>query len=144
MEITLINTSSENNRITKSMYNLLTIVGSCRDASEIESPSIMFESNNMLNYNYAWIPDFGRYYFVSNWRVVRNNIITADFSVDVLMSFKDSILKLNGILSQSENMGSMYLSSPVFNSLVKDSTDVLNFQNGLLENGEFILITAGG
>lgn len=61
------------------------------------------------------------------------------------MSFKEPMKNFQVILDHSEVTGvTNYQSSPVWQALVKTKTDIINFPYGLSENGEFILITAGG
>lgn len=136
-------TTSENNQVTKQLTNANTLTGTLRDITNIAKPQILISTDkSFIPFTYCYIPDFNRYYYVSNWQVVRNNLMTADFNCDVLMSFP--IRSLPAIISESENYGSNYLPSNVFMTNVKDVTDIVNFSNGLSENGEFILITAGG
>ena len=60
-------------------------------------------------------------------------------------SFKNEIMASSAILSDTELVGSdKYMSGNVWKSKVKESTTIINFPNGLLDNGEYILITAGG
>lgn len=42
------------------------------------------------SYNYAYLEDFGRYFFIADW-VYLNGLWTGTFSCDVLASFKDAI-----------------------------------------------------
>ena len=64
---------------------------------------------------------------------------------DVLMSYKDEIRSMNVILNNTQETGlSNYLSSPNWVNLVKTKTDIKTFPKGLSNEGEFILITAGG
>ena len=64
---------------------------------------------------------------------------------DVLMSYKDEIQGLNVILDNTQENGlNNYLASPNWVNLVKTKTDIKVFPSGLSEQGEFILITAGG
>lgn len=65
--------------------------------------------------------------------------------VDVLMSYKEQIKNLNVIINNSEETGANnYLSGNQWITNVKNTTSIVNFPNGLNDNGEFILITAGG
>ena len=61
------------------------------------------------------------------------------------MSFKDSLKNVKVILNDSEVEGAdNYLTGEQWVTNVKDTTNIVNFPNGLLDNGEYILITAGG
>lgn len=58
----------------------------------VMSPQIQLEigQTNPVEYNYAYIPDFKRYYFIRDWSWDRG-IWTATMAVDVLASFKEDI-----------------------------------------------------
>ena len=58
----------------------------------IQTPQIRVASlQNPTVYNYCYIADFGRYYFVTDW-TWRDGIWFADLSVDVLASWRDQIM----------------------------------------------------
>lgn len=145
MEITLYNTTSEKNEINKTISNGQTFTGTLRDMTSILNPEINIESNlNLSAFNYCHISEFGRYYFIKDVKSVRNGLWRISLKVDVLMSFKVDILASQGILKHTETFGEPYLSDNSWENLVKDKTDILTFSNGLLDSGEYILITAGG
>lgn len=146
MDLRLYYTSDENNKINKSLSNGMILTGTMRDSSSIINPVILVEGSSFSDYNYAYIPQFDRYYFIKGITNYRNNLWILEFECDVLMSFKSSILNMNCILIETEDKGAdRYLAdSRVWVAKVKDKTDIINFPNGLLANGEYILITAGG
>lgn len=145
MKIKLYYNSSENNVIGKTLNNELELEGTLRDSSDITNPVIMITSNDKPISNYAYISDFARFYFISEITAYRSNSFILKLKVDVLESYKEQIKKLEVVLSGTEIIGkSMYLDSDIWKRNVKDKTDILTFPNGLSENGEFILITAGG
>ena len=144
MEITLYNNASEKNKINKSLTSIITLTGTLRDESSIINPEILIEYNSPVGFNYCYIDEFNRYYFVDDAIVVRHNLIKLILSVDVLESFKSQILSQNVIIDKNTSDYDLYLPDEDFVTLVKTKTDILNFPNGLLDSGEFILITAGG
>lgn len=145
MNITLYINNSEKNKIGKNLTNDFSLSGALRDATNIINPVILIELNEIGNYNYCYIPDFNRYYFITDITVIRTGLFALSVTVDVLESFKTDIKNLSVILLNTQNVGSSnYLHSPVFRNNVKSKTDILNFPNGLNDSGEFILITAGG
>lgn len=146
MDLRLYYTSDENNKINKSLSNGVILTGTMRDSSSIINPVILVEGSSFSEYNYAYIPQFDRYYFIKGITNYRNNLWILELECDVLMSFKSSILNMNCILIETEDRGAdRYLAdSRVWVAKVKDKTDIINFPNGLLANGEYILITAGG
>jgi hypothetical protein len=133
------------NVIDKTIINEYIITGILRDSSNIKSPNITIKYNGILPYNYAYIPDFHRYYYISEITSIRTGILDLSLTCDVLMSFKNDIRNSTGIIIEStENGISNYLNNDVWVSMVKDFTDILNFPNGFPDSGEYILITAGG
>ena len=145
MNIILYVNNSEKNKIGKNLTNDFSLSGTLRDATDIINPVILVELNEIANYNYCYISNFKRYYFITDITVIRTGLYAISLSVDVLESFKSEIKNLSVILLNTENVGlNNYLPSQVFRNNVKSKTDILNFPNGLNDSGEFILITAGG
>lgn len=144
--ISLFKTNSDNNRVVKTLTDEKQLSGELRNQTSVLNPSIRIESaDNISAYNYAYISEFGRYYYITDIVSVRTNCWVVSLRCDVLMSYKDEIQGLNVILDNTQETGSSnYLSSPNWVNLVKTKTDIKVFPSGLSEQGEFILITAGG
>ena len=145
MDIVLYICSSERQAINKTISSATILTGSLRGESSVISPSFLIEHSNPSSFNYCYISDFGRYYFITNITSVRTGIWRIDCAVDVLMSFRNQILNLDVIVSDdSLPDAECYYSGEQWQTLVKTKTDVINFPNGLLDDGEYILITSGG
>ena len=101
---------TEINRLNKSGYlnPTLTLTGVIRSECTITSPTILVNLTNVqmqseiFNSNYAYIERFKRYYNITSVKNVRENLWQIELSVDVLMSYKDSILKLKGLIARNE------------------------------------------
>lgn len=147
MEIDLYTTGSERHAIIKTLENGIELTGSLRGESSVINPSFIVELTNPSLYNYCFIPDFNRYYFITNITSVRTNIWRIDCAVDVLMSFQTEILNLDVIVSDvsiGESPTETYVHGEQWDTTVKNKTDIINFPSGLLDDGEYILITSGG
>lgn len=145
MNIYLYVNSSERQAITKTLSGATELIGSLRSETSVISPQIIIEGTNPTGFNYAYIPQFGRYYFIDSMDSIRTNLWRLNLSVDPLMSFHDQVLNLQVIVSDDTAPDAeQYMSGSVWATTVKSKTDIVNFPNGLLENGEYILITAGG
>lgn len=144
MTITLYKNESEKNKINKTLVTVATLTGTLRDSSSIINPEIIIEYDNPTGFNYCYIDAFNRYYFVTNITVINNKLLKLSLKVDVLESFKASILAQNIIIDKSTSNIDEYLPDDNLIVNVKTKTDIVNFPAGLLETGEFILITAGG
>ena len=145
MDIQLIYNASPHNKIGKSLQLLLTVQGELKHGCNITDPVIMFEIGNVPTCNYMYIPDFGRYYFIDQIESFRNNLWNIRAHVDVLESYKTQILQQIVTLQDTTEKGAdPYIMNDAFVTKVKTKTDIVNFPNGLLDDGTFILITAGG
>lgn len=148
MEIVLYVNGSERQAINKNLQSALNLTGALRGESSVINPSFLIEVSNPSQYNYCFIPDFNRYYFISNITSVRTDIWRIDCSVDVLMSFRTQILNLDVVVNHAsigDRDSPTYVDdSNIWRTTVKTKTDVINFPSGLLDDGEYILITSGG
>lgn len=146
MIITFYNSLSERKVIKKMLTNALNLSGTLREATSVTNPIITVESTSaIVSYNYCYIPEFSRYYFVIDVKSMRNNLWAVTLRVDVLMSFQNDILNTPAIIDHTTEQGTTnYMDSNIWHSLVKDKTDIINFSSGLSESGGYVLITAGG
>ena len=144
MIITLYNNASEKNKIGKNLSVVETLMGNLKEQSSITHPVITIERASPIGFNYCYIDEFSRFYFVDDVVMLTNNIMRVSLSVDVLESFKNQILNQNVIIDKNTFDVNKYLPDENWMVNVKTKTDIVNFPSGLLESGEFILITAGG
>lgn len=90
-----------------STYTPLTISGKLRNSTSKIAPVIDFAQDITYfnTYNYAYIADFGRYYFVDNVVSVRENVTSISFRVDVLTSFltQSNMGNLEGYVGRCNN-----------------------------------------
>lgn len=145
MDIIFYNNASEDNRLTKTITQISTGSGTLREPCNMVDPSILIAVSDVSNINYAYIADFGRYYFIRKITVDREGVYRIDLHVDVLMSNKTALLTCKGIINSSTSInGNRYLNSNTWVRTEKDKTDIVQFPSGISDDGNFILITAGG
>ena len=88
MQLTIYNNKSPTNYVNKKLTEINTLEGTLRANTSIVDPDIeILYFTNMTAYNYAYIPQFGRYYYITDWISTNNNLWIARMHVDVLMSF---------------------------------------------------------
>ena len=144
MEIKFYKNLSEKNKIGKDLHNELSLNGNLREESSIINPTILVEHSNLTVYNYAYIPEFKRYYFISEMTSVRNGLWRVSLSVDVLESYKTDILNLSCIVDKQQNQSyNNYIDDGSYINRADSFIEIVNYQNGFNADGEFILLTAG-
>lgn len=73
-----------------------------KDGCNIINPTLVFAGiPNPTAYNYAYIPDFNRYYYVTNWEAYRDRW-TVSLAVDTLASYRDQIGSSHQFIGRSE------------------------------------------
>lgn len=137
---------SDNNHLNKIFSDEVTYDGVVKEDCSVEQPVLIIKSSpSIMLHNYVVIPDFGRSYFIKDWVIMENGYYMIYCEIDVLETYKNVILNNPCIIEASENDSySDYLPHDSFVSTVKAKTDIMQFPSGLNNNGEFILITAGG
>ena len=143
MNIYLYKTADEANRLNKTLSGEITLTGALREECDILSPEIKIESAaNLAQYNYCYIPDFGRYYF-AEFKIIRTGLWVMSCSVDVLMSYKDAIKALPAIAGRSANTINYYISDGKQEVLSQARVQTKLFPKGF-SGATYILTTAGG
>ena len=145
MEIILYQNNSPSNFITKSLVNEIKLNGSLREQSSIIDPEILIAAENLARYNYMYIAEFKRFYYINDLTSVRNGLWRVKGHVDVLNTYRSEIKAHQAIISKQEKAGDAELYFDDSSFIVKNQKyiETVNFPSGLNQNGEYILITAG-
>ena len=86
MTFTLMLNTTENNKLTKITTTLQTLAGTIKNSTSIIDPTIIVSellTATLASCNYAYIPEFNRYYFVKNITSIRNDVWEISCHVDV-------------------------------------------------------------
>lgn len=103
MDIFFYTSSAEPNSFPKVLGSAIRYQGELRDECDILNPVLTIEGLNPdTTFNYCYIPDFKRYYFITESSVVRTGLIQFNLHVDVLQSWSKEILELEAIISRNE------------------------------------------
>lgn len=141
MQLKLYKSLDEKNRIRKTLTGELILNGALRDNSSVIKPTILIQTDP-LDYNYAYIPEFGRYYYITNITAFRKNAWLIDLKCDVLMSYADDIYKLRALIDREETQSQQYVSGD-FVLDARHNTEKIAFNNPFTEKN-YILVTLKG
>lgn len=76
----------------------------------VMTPQVCLKAgDDIFTKNFAYIPNFHRYYFVQKIEIAPNGICTIDLSEDVLMSWRDDIKACEVQLARSADFRNYYL-----------------------------------
>lgn len=144
MQITLYTNSSDNVKVNKTLANATVTNCNLKNETSIKDPIIELSGNNsIVGFNYAFIPDFNRYYYITGITNVRNGLYRLTMSVDVLMSFKSQFLNCQAIIERQQNSWNKYLEDGKILTYSDTFTVTKKFPVEL-SNSTYILTVAGG
>lgn len=144
MLMKMYDTKSSNNVINKVLENEHEFDIKFKDKTDIVNPVVILSSKTLILSNYAYIPDFNRYYFVDKIELFPNSIYHITLRCDVLESFKDEILASSGFINQqTKNVNKYYNSN--YQSEVRKEVDLYKSDVSIDTNiKSTILVTIGG
>lgn len=143
--ISLFKTNSENNRVVKTLTDENQLSGELRNQTSVLNPSIRIEStDNISTYNYAYISEFGRYYYITDIMSVRTNCWIVSLRCDVLMSYKDEIKTITGVVVRQESNPNKLLVDRLERIQSDKEIDILYYPDAFSKNLQYVLVTAGG
>ena len=141
MEIQLFSMTSEKNRLGKSKTAITTLSGSLRNQCNILTPSIVIEYLPPTTFNYFYIPEFSRYYFVTNITYITNSIVEITGSVDVLDSYEQQIRANSAVIQRQENVYNLDLYDKSFLTQQNTQLQVKQFPQGFNRTPQLVLAT---
>lgn len=144
MTIVLYNSASEINAVNKTISELVSLEGSLRNESTIIDPIILVSDIDayITNTNYAYIPEFGRYYFINEITSIRSGLWSLSMHVDVLFTYKDQILANYAIIERNEHEYDLKLNDGLFQTQQNPRIAQYAFPSGFT-TWNFVLGVAG-
>lgn len=145
--IYLHNNTEPVNKIRKSIRNSPTsgtaFTGQLVEGTSIIDPDILVESSSVPAGNYAYISEFGRYYFIKNIESEKTNLWRLHMHVDVLASFADQICANSAVIARNTYLWNLYLEDSRFKAYANPYIVTKIFPSGF-NTFQFVLAMLGG
>lgn len=145
LTLTLYKNLSPVNKIGKELSDSQNIFFVFKDDSSILNPVLKIKSSLDIGlYNYLYIPELQRYYFINDIRILNDNLWEIYAHVDVLETYKNSILSNTGVVRRQSELFNTYLNDPEWKVYAYESIYTFKMPtNGFTKNLNFILTVAG-
>lgn len=146
MTISLGKTPDDPRVIRKTFNTVASFSGSLKNDSSIITPTVRIAGNvgSVAGCNYMHIPEFGRYYFITNIVSIANNLYEVSGKVDVLKSNADDILASKALAYRSSGNYDLYLDDSNFKLHANPNIRTTSFPSGFdFTNSSFLLFAAG-
>ena len=115
-----------------------------RDTS-ILRPVLLLNTNlSIFQYNYMYISEFGRYYFIDDIRSINDNLWEISAHVDVLETYKSKILANTAVIRRQSLKYNTYLNDPEWKTYAYEQIAAFKFPNTPFSKElKYILAVAG-
>ena len=131
------------NKINKTLENGLTVndVIMHNDYDLTAFELLIKDTNFNSEYNYCYIQDLGRYYFIESVERMNGSIYKIRLTVDVLKSFSTQIENTQAIITKSENPDNDFVDCEKSENY---TSEVINLTDNFNHSGNLILVTSLG
>lgn len=149
LNIKLYNNASEPNRLDKTI-TLVQDFTDChlKENCDVRNPVFLIGKKDGMtvrkNVNYLYCSTFDRYYFIENIVYGIGGLFEIQCKCDVLMSFKDDIMRLECVFARQENLFNTYLNDSEFLCYNTPLIQQKAFPYGFSEGFSGVLTVVGG
>ena len=146
--IVLQTTTSEKNRMDKTVTDIATYSGTLRADTSIVDPVFLIECDlaSVVHANYLTVQAFGRSYFINNIRSMRAGLVEFTCHCDVLSSFKAQIRTNSAIMHRSERNWNLYLNDGSLKMTQRPEkivTEHFSNETAFVNHFSYVLVLAG-
>lgn len=143
--VKLCHNSSPVEKIGKNIDSGLDITGCVlKDETSILKPTIRILTNSDIHtYNYMYIAEFERYYFIDDIVSVNNNKWEVSGHVDVLETYKNGILGNTAVIRRQTNIFNTYLNDPEWKVYANEDVVAFKMTSPFSKQLKYVLAVAG-
>ena len=143
MIVKFLKNKSEYNTINKDTELIVEKTITLKNDCDIVNPYLLLKLDDVLFLsNYAYIPNFKRYYFITGIEILSKTLMGVSLHVDVLESFKSDILAGTVHITESSNVDNYYPKE--LDSLTKITSHKFISNKEFVLNPSKVLATLGG
>ena len=141
MLINFYKNKSDSNVVGKTLDSIKTVNGTIKSNFDVLSPYVEV-SFNPIEYNYCYIPALKRYYFINDYRIIRNALFGISLKIDVLETYKTQIKAGTADLVSSDVPS--YSSNSDYVTDVRNVVKKIDFSYTFEKSNDMVLITLVG
>ena len=144
LSVDLMKNSSPVEKIGKTLSSGGSYQCALKDNTSIIKPVIIIKTSDpVYTYNYMYISDFDRYYFIDDIISLNNNMWEVHAHVDVLETYKTQILSNSAVIKRQQNKFNTYLNDPEWKVYANENVVAYKFTSPFNKTLTFLLETAG-
>lgn len=145
MTLELLTNNQPMNTINKALSSVSTLTGNLKEDTSVMDPVIVIESASFpAAANYAHIPEFNRYYYITDVVNQGANLWEISLHVDVLKTYASAILSSPCIIAKTaSNDFNLYIPDPNFKCQQNDLYGMVYFPHGFEDTPKFYMTFFG-
>lgn len=143
--VTLYHNADEHRVLNKRINDARVFNVVLKEETSSLNPQIILQSDyDLSTYNYAFIDVTNRYYYCTI-TLMENGLFVINMEVDVLMSYKDGIKNLMGLVERVENTDYKNMDIPNNDIITQrgTTTKIIKYPRSLDKNNQYVLVTNG-
>lgn len=146
MKINLMYNASDMNVLGKSLTTQATLDGVLKAPTDVVNPYIKVKMDDNLshNINYCYIPQLGRYYFITDITSIRNGLWGIQCHCDVLETYKAQLKNLSGVVARQEFNYNLMLDDGTLITYANPKVQLKNFSQSFSNKGHSYVVVALG
>lgn len=141
MKVEFYNNTDNPNVVNKTPQKIRELNITFRQVVNEKEPVLIMQKTNLDGCNYVYIPDFKRYYFISDTNKYNNVLVQVALTTDLLMTYQDVILNSEVKITATEKPSYLSTSLP---TTTQTTTRKIVSTVTLPTKSSIVLTTVGG
>lgn len=108
MQVVLYVNKSDKRKLEKELIEVANIDCKIKDDCSILNPTLIIKIDS-VDYNYAYIPEFNRYYYIDDIVTLNSRLKEISCSVDVRQSYREQLRNTSAIIARNERYYNQYI-----------------------------------
>ncbi len=131
--------------VNKVLANPTSMSGVLRDKTNVMMPELSVRLNRVFNFNYCYIRELNRYYYIVGVTIVDATTYALRLSLDVLKTYETEIMAATGTIVESDD-ADKYISNRQKIYDVRPTEEKVSFSspNQFDSTGSLIMVTLKG
>lgn len=149
MTIKLYKYNGDSRKVNKTLNSVQTISNANVITSmNIIDPVIVLDMDMAFDaigsFNYIYIADLKRYYFVTNIEILENGFLKVYCHIDVLKTYATDILNSTQYIKRQEHKCTFQLADSEYNIKANRNLTIKNFGSEIIQPNEYFILTTFG
>ena len=108
MQVVLYVNKSDKRKLEKELIEVANIDCKIKDDCSILNPTLIIKIDS-VDYNYVYIPEFNRYYYIDDIVTLNSRLKEISCSVDVRQSYREQLRDTSAIIARNERYYNQYI-----------------------------------